>query len=157
MDERFKIGKPETRKTDFKPHQRNVNIEALLLMAKYNTNFRKKLLQHRDNAIKESGIDFSDREFKLIKSIDTSLLKQYINSFTIKGITKRSLKSWACAASIVMLLSSLLIKCGDNPSDSEDDIDSYGGTPDKAYIENINSSTNLTDIEDISPTNNSSE
>ena len=135
MDERFKIDKPETIKPDFKPHQRNVNIEALLLMAKYNTDFRKKLFQHRDNAIKESGIDFSDEEIKLIKSIDTSLLKKYINSFTVKGITKRSLKSWACAASIVMLLSSLLIKCGDNPSDSEDGDTSYGGTPDKAYIE----------------------
>ena len=135
MDDKLTIVGPEPSGTDKKSSQRKVNIEALLLMAKYNTDFRKKLFQRKDIAIKESDIDFSGKEIKLLKSINTSLLKQYINNFTIKCITKRSLKVWACAASIVMLLSSLLIKCGDNPSDSEDGDTSYGGTPDKAYIE----------------------
>lgn len=136
-DDKLTIVGPEPSGVDKKSNQRKVNIEALLLMAKYNTDFRKKLFQHRDNAIKESGIDFSDGEINLLKSINESLLKQYINNFTVKSITKRSLKSWACAASIVILLSSLLIKCGDSPSDSDDDgdITPLGNTADKAYIE----------------------
>ena len=150
---------PEPSGSEGKTGQRKVNIEALLLMAKYNTDFRKKLFQHRDIAIKESGIGFSDGEIKLITSINTPLLKQYINNFTVKGITKRSLKGWACAASIVMLLSTLLIKCGDSPSESgsDDDIITDGTIPDYSYIEYLNLPNDKKDIEDIFPTSNSSE
>lgn len=157
-DDKLTIVGPEPSGVDKKSNQRKVNIEALLLMAKYNTDFRKKLFQRKDIAIKESGIDLSDAEIKLLKSINTSSLKHYINNFTVKGITKRSLKNWACAASIIMLLSTLLIKCADSPSESgsDDDIITDGTIPDYSYIEYLNL-PNDKDIEDIFPTSNSSE
>jgi hypothetical protein len=114
-------------------------------MAKYNSDSEKKLLQNRDVAIQESGIELSDAETKVIKSIDTSSLKQYVKNFSVKGVTRKSLKSWASAASIVMLLSSLFIKCGDNPSDSDSEPAPMGNTADNKYIESFNPSTKVND------------
>lgn len=136
---------------------RKVNIEALLLMAKYNDNFQKKLIEDRKQALIDSGIEFSKGEKTLLKNIEIKKLKEYIKSFEIKGITKKSLKSWASAASIIMLLSSLLIKCGYNTTDSDIDTTSWDGSiPDHSYIEYLNL-PNDKDIEDIFPTSNSSE
>ena len=104
-------------------------------MAKYNNDFQKKLIEDREQALIDSGIEFSKGEKTLLKNIKINKLKEYIKSFEIKGITKKSLKSWACAASVVLLISSFFIKCSD--SDSENPV-TDGISPDNSYSEYIN-------------------
>ena len=135
MNDKLTIVGPEPSGTDTKSSQRKVNIEALLLMAKYNNDFQKKLIEDREQALIDSGIEFSKGEKTLLKNIKINKLKEYIKSFEIKGITKKSLKSWACAASVVLLISSFFIKCSD--SDSENPV-TDGISPDNSYSEYIN-------------------
>jgi hypothetical protein len=126
---------PEPSGTDNGSKQRRVNIEALLLMAKYDKDFYQKLLEDRNQALIDSGIDFSKGEKNLLLNIEKDKLKKYIKNFEIKGITKNSLKSWARAASVVLFLSSFFLKCG-NDSESENPV-SDGHTPDDSYSEYI--------------------
>ena len=135
-DDKLTIVGPEPSRFENKKHQRKVNIEALLLMAKYDKDFKKKIFADRDKAIKESGIGFSEEEIKLLKSLNDSTLKLHIDNFEVKGVTKSSLKSWATAASVILLLSSIFVRCGDsddssNPSGAEP----LGNTADREYVE----------------------
>lgn len=113
MDDKLTIVGPEPSGYENKTQQRKVNIEALLLMAKYDVNFQQFLLDDRKKALSESCIDFSEGEKMLLKSITNNQLKEHIKCFEIKGITKKSLKNWACAASIILLVSTTsLLNCG---------------------------------------------
>ncbi len=139
MDDKLTIVGPEPMNPGPDKTPRKVNMEALLLMAKYDKDFQKRLFNNRDEALKESGIEFSNSEKALLTSIKNPLLKKYIRNFEIKGITGKSLKSWSCAASIVLLVSSLLIHCSDSGSSEQNPV-SKGNAPDPIDISVDNTS-----------------
>jgi hypothetical protein len=95
-----------------------VNIEALLLMAKYNDGFRDLLLSDRPRALAESGIAFSGPELRLLASVPRGKLESSIDEFSISGVTRESLASWKEAAAIIMLVMTVLVgsSCQDAPA-----------------------------------------
>lgn len=115
-DDKLTIVGPEPEKKDFS-FISSVNIEAVLLMAKYDKKFRKLLFKDREKALEETGIPFTKNELLLIKQIDQKQLKKTISSFEIKGINKHSLSNWKKAASVILLISGLIsstISCSEN-------------------------------------------
>ncbi|MCP4132190.1 MAG: hypothetical protein GY754_14560 [bacterium] len=107
MDDKLTIVGPEPSGDGSRKKQKSFNIEALMLMAKYDAGFREKLFSNRDSAISESGIDFSAGEKLLLKNISVEQLEKNITEFRIPGVTRKSLPSWRTAASILVLLSSM--------------------------------------------------
>ncbi|MCP4138296.1 MAG: hypothetical protein GY754_45460 [bacterium] len=85
-----------------------INIESLLLMAKYDDKFKKDLLANREAALKESGIPFTPGELILLSGIDRGKLEQTIDEFSVPGITQKSLPNWRAAAAVILLLASVL-------------------------------------------------
>ena len=144
MDDKLTIVGPEPSSAKGNTKQRKVNIEALLLMAKYNSDFMKKVFADRKKALIESGIDFSEAERKILMCLSDSTLKEHIDNFKVKGVTKSSLKSWATAASVLLLLSSIFIRCGDSDSDDNpydpNHNQTMGNTADREYIEKMRNS-----------------
>jgi hypothetical protein len=121
---------PSEKRSDANPV--SVNIESLLLMAKYDEVFRRQLLHEREHTISGAGIPFTEQEKRLLLSVSDKQLQEYITAFTVKGITKRSLKSWACAASVILLVPTILSHCG---SDSDSNpAGSKGIEPDRTDI-----------------------
>lgn len=120
MDEDDKLTivgpEPSRKKGLFKPG--SVNIESLLLMAKYDASFREKLLTDRDSALADCDIPLSDTEKFILKAIDNKQLSHTIDTFEIKGITKKSLPNWKMAAAVVMLVSTLLLSSNKCYSDN---------------------------------------
>ena len=106
MKNKLTIVGPEPNKQVGSNSKKSHNIEALLLMAKYNNKFRKTLFENREKAIINSGIALSNSERMLVTSISTKKLAYLIKTFTISGITKKSLPDWKTAAAIIMLISS---------------------------------------------------
>ncbi|MCP4131035.1 MAG: hypothetical protein GY754_08655 [bacterium] len=86
-----------------------VHIESLLLMARYDEDFKKILLEKREQALEESGIDFTPGEKILLTSIGREKLEQTIDEFTVPGITQKSLPNWRAAAAVIMLLTSVFL------------------------------------------------
>ena len=107
MEDKLTIVGPEPTDSKNTSPQKRVNIEALLLMARYNKNFRKKLINNRKAAIKESGLCLSQGEKLLLNSISNIKLEENIKEFRIKGVTKKSLPRWTKAMSVVLLISTL--------------------------------------------------
>ncbi|MCP4132191.1 MAG: hypothetical protein GY754_14565 [bacterium] len=94
----------------------NYSIEALMLMAKYDPGFKEQLLQNREAALAEAGIDLTSGERLLLTNISTEQLRQNINEFRVEGITEKSLPSWKAAASVMLLLSTLMFACDGSTS-----------------------------------------
>lgn len=93
------------------PHQqrpRRVSVDALMLMAKYDDGFRELLLSDRGRALGESGIRFSPAERMLLEGIGREQLERNIECFTIPGVTRKNLPDWRAAASVMVLVSSIL-------------------------------------------------
>lgn len=87
----------------------NVNIEALLLMAKYDDQFRSLLLSDRVRALEESGIRFTEPERRLLLSVPSAKLESGIGEFCMRGITRESLPSWKEAAAVILLIMTVLM------------------------------------------------
>lgn len=103
-DDKLTIVGPRT-----KTPQKSVNVEALLLMAKYDDDFRQKLFSDREKALKESGIDFTPGEKLLLANITDEQLAENIDEFRVPGVTKRSLATWTKAAAVVLLLTTVML------------------------------------------------
>lgn len=93
--------------TKINTKQKNLNFEALLLMAKYDKGFRKLLLRDHKKAITKSGLKFTDQEKKLLDSISNEELLNTVKSFTIPGVKKHLLSNWKKAAAVLFLLTSI--------------------------------------------------
>jgi hypothetical protein len=78
-------------------------------MAKYDEDFYKKLFDDRVSALEETGLPLSQGEKLLLNSISDEQLARNISEFRVPGITRKSLASWAKAAAVVVLLSSLAL------------------------------------------------
>jgi hypothetical protein len=109
MKDKLTIVGPEPTENEGNILPKKVNIEALMLMAKYDEDFRKKLLEDRDRAIAESGIGFSRTELFLLKNLSSNQLEESIREFRVPGITRKSLPSWKKASAIIILLSAFII------------------------------------------------
>ncbi len=106
MKNKLTIVGPEPEKQTGRREKYSLNIEALLLMAKYNNIFRNHLLNDRKKAIENCGITFSENEKILLTGVSAKQLSHLIKTFRVPGITKRSLPTWKKAAAILLLLSS---------------------------------------------------
>ena len=87
----------------------SVHIEALLLMAKYDDQFRSLLLSDRVHALDESGIAFTESERRLLHIIPALKLESGIGEFSMRGITRESLPSWKEAAAVILLIMTVLM------------------------------------------------
>jgi len=100
-----------------------VNIEALLLMAKYDDEFRRLLLADRERAITESGIEFRPSERLILMNASRDNLESGIREFSLPGVTRESLSSWREAAAVILLLLTLMVgdvSCSGMPMGSSD-------------------------------------
>ena len=86
-----------------------VNIESLMLMAKYDDDFRDLLLNDRERAMAESGITFTPSEKMLLTHVGKEKLAQTIEEFSVPGITKKSLSNWRAAAAVLVLITTVLL------------------------------------------------
>ena len=134
MSKKLTIVGPEptvARKTEV---QKKTNVEALLLMAKYDKDFRKKLFEDREKALADSGLDLSRGERMIFANISNDQLEANIEEFQVPGITKKSLPTWTKAAAVILILAttSLACKTFDDPGPIRGtDPDSFGNTPDQ--------------------------
>lgn len=108
MTDRLTIVGPEPDDDTIAKKLDKVNIEALMLMAKYDDDFRKLLIEDREKALSESGIKFSAMERMLLMKISAEKLSGNIDQFHIPGITGTSLGNWRKAAAVIMLATSVL-------------------------------------------------
>jgi hypothetical protein len=130
MDEDLTIVGPEPTAPKRRERRKRFNVETILLMAKYDEDFRETLLTDRDAALEQTGLDLSRGERLLLASISNEQLSRNIDEFRVPGISRRSLASWAKAAAVLLLLSSLTltdmncditsqpVETGANPEDS---------------------------------------
>ena len=109
MSDKLTIVGPEPDDSEFKIPLDRVNIEALMLMAKYNSDFRLLLFSNREEALTESGIQFNQSEKMILKNISDEKLANNINQFYIPGIDEKSLVNWRKAASVILLVTSIMI------------------------------------------------
>jgi hypothetical protein len=86
-----------------------VNIEALMLMAKYDDAFRELLFSDRAKALEQSGISFSHSEKLMLSVLPVDKLKAGIEEFNVNGINRESLPSWKEAATVLMLVMSVIV------------------------------------------------
>jgi hypothetical protein len=86
-----------------------VNIEALMLMAKYDDVFRELLFSDRAKALEQSGINFSQSEKLMLTVLPSDKLRLGIEEFMIGGISRDSLPSWKEAAAVLMLVMSVIV------------------------------------------------
>ena len=107
MDDKLTIVGPEPTQPRDVGRSRKLNIEAVLLTAKYDPSFRARLLADRDKALEESGLNLSPGEKLLLGSISDEQLAQNIREFRAPGISSKSLSKWTAAAALLLLLSSL--------------------------------------------------
>jgi len=109
MDEELTIVGPEPTAPKKRGRRKRMNVEAILLMAKYDEDFHKRLFTDRSAALEETGLDLSQGEMLLLNSISDEHLSRNIHEFRVPGISRRSLSSWAKAAAVLLLLSSLTL------------------------------------------------
>ena len=109
MDENLTIVGPEPSAPKKRRRRKRLNVEAILLMAQYDADFHKKLLADRSTALEETDLDLSQGEKLLFNSISDEQLSRNIREFRVPGVSRRSLSSWAKAAAVILLLSSLML------------------------------------------------
>ena len=100
MDENLTIVGPEPSAPKNIRRRKRLNVEAILLMAKYDADFHKKLLADRSTALEETDLDLSQGEKLLFNSISDEQLSRNIREFRVPGVSRRSLSSWAKAAAV---------------------------------------------------------
>ena len=109
MDEDLTIVGPEPSAPKRKSRRKRLNVEAILLMAKYDEEFQKKLFADRGAALDETDQTLSQGEKLLLNSISDEQLSRNIREFRVPGVSRKSLSGWAKAAAVVLLLSSLTL------------------------------------------------
>jgi hypothetical protein len=140
LDDKLTIVGPEPAASKSKIPAGKLNIEALMLMAKYDEGFREELLRDRKKALEESGLDLTAGELMLLTSISDEELSENIEQFHMPGVSKASLPSWAKAAAVILLLSSLAlseVSCGSDSPSEPDGGRTLGIHPDSSYVEGI--------------------
>jgi hypothetical protein len=140
LDDKLTIVGPEPSASKSKMPAGKLNIEALLLMAKYDRPFREALLKDRKKALADSGLELTAGERVLLTNISDEQLSQNIKEFRVPGISRTSLPSWAKAAAVVLLLSSLAlseIRCGSDSPSEPDPGGTTGTHPDSSFVEGI--------------------
>lgn len=108
MSDRLTIVGPEPDDENFIKQLNKVNIEALMLMAKYDGEFRTLLVNDREKALEQSGIAFSPAEKMIMTGISAEKLISNINEFHVPGINRGSLGNWRKAAAVIILITSVL-------------------------------------------------
>jgi hypothetical protein len=139
-DDKLTIVGPEPSVSKSKMPAGKLNIEALMLMAKYDRGFREALFKDRKKALAASGLELTAGERVLLTTISDEQLTQNIKEFRVPGVSKASLPSWAKAAAVVLLLSSLAlseISCGSDSPSEPDRGGTTGTHPDSSYVEGI--------------------
>lgn len=139
LDDKLTIVGPEPTASESKMPAGKLNIEALLLMAKYDRGFREELFKDRKKALAASGLELTAGERVLLTNISDEQLSKNIKEFRVPGVSRTSLPSWAKAAAVVLLLSSLAlsdISCS-SPGGPDDDPSDYGIEPDSSFVEGI--------------------
>jgi len=137
LDDKLTIVGPEPSASKSKMPVGKLNIEALMLMAKYDRGFREDLFRDRKKALAESGLELTAGERVLLTSISDEQLLQNIEEFRVPGVSRGSLPSWAKAAAVVLLLSSLALSeltCS-SPSGPDDDPNDRGIEPDSSFVD----------------------
>ena len=116
MKNRLTIVGPIDKKEDLEVQQnpllKDTYFNSVLLMAKFNISFRNKLLKNGKKAIDELNVSLSNSEYFLLESNDKNKLLDYIKSFKIHGVSKKSLPDWKSIAAVALLLSSLALTTG---------------------------------------------
>jgi hypothetical protein len=107
MDEDLTIVGPEPTAPKKRGRRKRLNVETILLMAKYDDAFHERLLADRNAALEETDLNLSQGERLLFASISDEQLSRNISEFRVPGISRKSLASWAKAAAVLLLLSSL--------------------------------------------------
>lgn len=110
---------PEPSGPERRPRSKRLLVETVLLMAKYDAQFRELLLSDRDRALAETALDFSPAEKMLLRGVSREQLLQSIEEFRVPGVHQTSLTSWAKAAAVLLLLTSLTlanVECGEKPN-----------------------------------------
>ncbi|MFC1572071.1 hypothetical protein ACFL6M_00575 [Candidatus Eisenbacteria bacterium] len=107
MKNRLTIVGPEPSGPERHGRRKRLNVETVLLMAKYDGGFHRRLFADRETALAETGLNFSPAEKLMLLSISEDQLRQSIAEFRMPGIHRESLKSWARAAAVVLLLTTL--------------------------------------------------
>ena len=110
---------PEPTGPERRNRRKRLNIETVLLMAKYDHEFPDRLFANREAALAETELSFSPAEQLMLRSISDDQLAQSIKEFHMPGITRNSLKSWAQAAAVLLMLTSLTmvdLGCDSHPS-----------------------------------------
>jgi peptidoglycan-associated lipoprotein len=108
-DDKLTIVGPEPTNPEEKRPHKKVNIEALLLMAKYDEGFKERLFADREKVLSGSGLDFSPGEKLLLANISNKQLAANIEEFRVPGVNRNSLASWTKAAAVVLLLTSIAL------------------------------------------------
>jgi hypothetical protein len=109
MDEDLTIVGPEPTSPKKRGRRKRMNVEAIMLMAKYDEDFQQKLLADRSRTLEETGLDLSQGEKLLLTSISDEQLSRNISEFRVPGVSRKSLANWAKAAAVILLLSSLTL------------------------------------------------
>jgi hypothetical protein len=151
MNDKLTIVGPEPEKPEKRGPSKRLNIEAVLLMAKYDAGFRTTLFDDREKALAETTLDFSPGEKLLLSNISDEQLTQNIREFQVPGIGKRSLSNWAKAAAVVLLLSSLSLADMSCSSPSDPGPISRGSLPDSTVVEGITPDPVRGSIPDTTP------
>ncbi len=109
MNDDLTIVGPEPQASSPRGPRRRINVEALLLMAKYDPAFHRQLFADRRSALDGSGLPFSPGERMLLEQIGDQQLADHIEAFRLRGVSRRSLTNWARAAAVLALLSTLYV------------------------------------------------
>lgn len=138
MERKLTIVGPEPTAPEGNRRSKGVNIEALLLMGKYDARFRKKLFADRAKALAQTGLGFSAGERLLLSHISDEQLSQNIKEFRVAGVSRKSLPTWARAAAVVLLLTSLLLSDTTCEPPSRSGVDPDAGiAPDSTEVEHV--------------------
>ena len=108
MGDKLTIVGPEPDDSDDQKPLDRVNIEALMVMAKYDPEFKVNLLDNRTEALQKAGIDFTPAEKMILAKISDQKLKENIEAFYIPGIHEKSLSNWKSAAAVILLVTSFM-------------------------------------------------
>ncbi len=101
------VGPEPERKPDGTGNKYSLNIEALLLMLKYDKSLKNKFLTDKEKTLSEVEINFTASEKFILQSLNEVTLNLTLKNFTVPLVKKNSLPSWKTAALVLALLVSI--------------------------------------------------
>jgi len=90
-------------------------LEKLVALAKLSSDWRAKVVADPVSAAGEAGLELSDSERAIVKSVTAASLEQMIDSFGAKLPQPRKLGRMAAGAAAAALLATALTGCSDEP------------------------------------------